>query len=110
MNAEIEKHLPEIEKLCQRYGVAVLELFGSATGPFFNAATSDYDFIATFAETGLRTGYGWRFLDFARGLEKLLQRPVDGITPDSIKSPRFKAAVDSSRQLIYAAESSRATA
>jgi predicted nucleotidyltransferase len=110
MNAEIEKHLPEIERLCRKYGVSRLELFGSATGSDFNPATSDFDFVATFADTSFGSDYGWRFLGFARALENLLGRSTDVITPDSIQRPQFRAAVDSSRRVVYETESGRAIA
>ena len=110
MNAEIARYLPEIEKLCQRYGVAVLELFGSATGPHFNSATSDFDFVATFLDTGPDSDYGGRYLDFCRELERLLRRPIDVVTTRSIRRKSFRESVDSSRQLVYEAKSGRAIA
>lgn len=110
MNAVIATHLTELEELCRKYGVATLELFGSATGPLFREATSDFDFVATFSETGPGSDYGGRYLDFCIALEKLLGRSVDVITPDSIKRASFREAVDSSRQTIYESRSRRATA
>ena len=110
MNATIAKHLPQIEELCRAYGVSLLELFGSATNSHFDDVASDFDFGATFAETGRGTDYGWRFLDFAISLEKLLERSVDVVAPDSIRSSHFKAAVEASRQTVYAGESGRAVA
>jgi predicted nucleotidyltransferase len=35
----------EIAVLCERHGVAYLELFGSATGSDFNPDSSDFDFL-----------------------------------------------------------------
>jgi predicted nucleotidyltransferase len=110
MNAEIARNLPEIETLCRRYGVVLLELFGSAAGPKFDESSSDFDFVATFSETGPGTDYGWRYLEFAIALERLLGRPVDVITPESIQSPHFKSAVDATRQTIHAANARQAIA
>ena len=110
MNAEIEARLPQIEELCRRYGVVMLELFGSAAGPNFDESSSDFDFVATFSEIDPGTDYGWRFLEFSIALERLLGRPVDVITPESIQSPHFKSAVDATRKTIYAANARRAIA
>jgi predicted nucleotidyltransferase len=110
MNAEIEKHLSEIEALCRKYGVAMLELFGSATGPRFDETTSDFDFVATFSNIDPESDYGGRYLDFCRSLESLLGRPVDVVTPASIKRPSFRMSVDSTRQLVYDARLRRAIA
>jgi uncharacterized protein len=110
MNAEIEARLPQIEGLCRRYGVAVLELFGSATGPRFNPAASDFDFVATFLDTGPDSDYGGRFLDFSAELERLLGRSVDVVTPGSIRRASFREAVNSSRQLVYETKPGRAIA
>jgi uncharacterized protein len=106
MNSEIEKQLTEIEKLCHRYGVAVLELFGSATRSHFDPEKSDYDFIATFSETEPGSDYGGRYLDFSRELERLLGRSVDVITPASMKRPSFRKSVESSKQVVYEARPS----
>jgi predicted nucleotidyltransferase len=46
MNATLVQHLPSIAALCQRYGVAHLELFGSGTSAEFNVESSDFDFLA----------------------------------------------------------------
>jgi hypothetical protein len=47
---EIERHLKAIRSLCQRYGVRRLDLIASAATGGFDPATSDLDFIATFAD------------------------------------------------------------
>ena len=45
MRVSLVRQLPDIAALCERYGVAHLELFGSATGPDFKPENSDYDFL-----------------------------------------------------------------
>jgi predicted nucleotidyltransferase len=79
-------------------------LFGSAAAGRFNQKTSDFDFVATFMNAAPDSDYGRRFLEFARALELLLDRPVDVITPESIKSPGFRSAIASSRQSVYAVQ------
>jgi len=48
MNRLIEENRQELERLCRRRGVQRIELFGSATGPDFDPAHSDLDFLVTF--------------------------------------------------------------
>ncbi len=45
MQALLASQLPSIAALCERFGVAQLELFGSATGPDFKPEASDFDFL-----------------------------------------------------------------
>lgn len=44
MHTFLAPHMPKIAALCERHGVAHLEVFGSATGPDFNPKSSDFDF------------------------------------------------------------------
>ena len=101
MNGLIENHRDAIRALCQQYGVRRLDLFGSAATGAFDAATSDLDFVATFADTR-SPGYADRYLGFAEALETLFGRPVDVITERSIRNPYFRQAVEASRQPTYA--------
>ncbi len=96
----IEHRLPEVAVLCRRFGVQRLDLFGSAATGQFDPESSDLDFIATFRNTR-RPGYADRYLDFVEALEILFQRPVHVVTERSIRSPRFRQAVEAVRQKVY---------
>jgi predicted nucleotidyltransferase len=96
----VAEHLDEIAALCRQYGVRRLDLFGSATTSDFDPETSDLDFVATFADTHV-PGYADRYLDFADALEALFGRPVDLVIDRSIRNPRFRQAVDATRQPVY---------
>jgi hypothetical protein len=100
VNRLIEQHQEAIRALCETYGVRRLDLFGSAATGAFDAATSDLDFVATFADTR-SPGYADRYLGFAEALETLFGRSVDVITERSIRNPNFRQAVEVSRQPIY---------
>jgi predicted nucleotidyltransferase len=100
VNGLIEQHREAIRTLCETYGVRRLDLFGSATTGTFDPATSDLDFVATFADTR-SAGYADRYLGFAEALETLFGRSVDVITERSIQNPYFRQAVEVSRQLVY---------
>ena len=99
MNAEIEKHLPEIERLCQKFGVSRLELFGSATGSDFDPDQSDFDLIATFVQTP-----GMEFVQFADELEQLLGRRVDLMMNRRIQNPFLRREVEDTRTVIVDAQ------
>lgn len=105
----IADHRAEIEALCRQYGVLRLDLFGSAATGAFNEATSDLDFIATFADTR-KPGYADRFLDFADALETLFGRRVDLVTDRSIQNPYFQEEVDATRRPIYRVRDASAAA
>lgn len=102
MNAALQQHKDEIEALCRQYGVLRLDLFGSATGPTFDPATSDYDFLVEFDACNV-PGYADRYLGLLEELTSLLGRPVDLVVERAIRNPYFKEGVNRSRQLFYAA-------
>jgi predicted nucleotidyltransferase len=105
----IEAHRDAIIALCRQYGVRRLDLFGSAATGAFDAATSDLDFIATFADTE-KSGYARRYLAFAEALEALFNRPVDLLTEGSIRSPYFRQTVEATRQRTFVERDASAAA
>jgi predicted nucleotidyltransferase len=105
----IEEHRAEIDALCRQFGVLRLDLFGSAAAGAFNAATSDLDFIATFAGTE-KPGYARRYLAFAEALEALFSRPVDLLTEPMIRNPYFRQAVEATRQPVFVERDATAAA
>ena len=100
MHPQVASQLPHIAALCERYGVAHLELFGSATCTEFNPETSDFDFLVELDATspGSRAR---RWTELADELEHLLGRPVDLVNPRYIRNPYFLRAVNQSRIPIY---------
>jgi uncharacterized protein len=100
MNASLANQLPNIAALCQRYGVAHLELFGSATSPEFNPESSDYDFLVELDKSSPGSP-ARRWIELAEALEKLLGRHVDLVNPRYIRNPYFAEAVNASRTVVY---------
>jgi predicted nucleotidyltransferase len=88
--------------LCRTFSVRRLELFGSAAAGRFVEGQSDFDFLVTFEDDRVK-GVARLYLGLAEGLEQLLGRPVDLVTPESIRNPYFRQAVDATRRLIYEA-------
>jgi predicted nucleotidyltransferase len=103
MHTEIEKHRDALNALCDHYGVVRLELFGSgARGADFDAARSDADFLVEFDKNSGLTALD-QFVGFAEALERLLGRPVDLVEASALRNPYVRAAINHSKELIYAA-------
>jgi len=106
MQPSLASQLTSITALCERYGVAHLELFGSATGPDFQAESSDYDFLVELDKQAPGS-LARRWIDLAEALEQLLGRPVDLVNPSYIRNPYFLQAVNQSRTVVYDRQSSQ---
>ncbi|MGH8746644.1 MAG: nucleotidyltransferase family protein [Burkholderiales bacterium] len=106
MASILEPHLAEIPDLCRRYGVARLELFGSAAGDAFDPQRSDLDFLVKFDADPSRLFD--RYFGLKESLEALYGRRVDLVTEGSLRNRYFIEAVNQSRRLVYAAEDSQA--
>ena len=101
MNPIIEEQLPTIIDLCHKYGVAKLELFGSANTPEFDPQSSDFDFVIEFLrydDDSLS-----QFIGFADSLEAALGRKVDFVFDRKMR-PRFRAFIAPQREVIFEAE------
>lgn len=107
MDASLARQLPNIAALCERYGVAHLALFGSATSSEFNPESSDLDFLVEL-DTQLPGSRARRWIDLADALEKLLGRHVDLVNPRYIRNPYFLQAVNNSRTVIYDRQNAQA--
>jgi uncharacterized protein len=94
--------LTEIEELCRALGVRRLDLFGSAVGDTFDAATSDVDILVDFA-TGNDFDHFGTYFALKEGLERILARPVDLVIGESIRNPYFRQQVMDTKETLYAA-------
>jgi predicted nucleotidyltransferase len=99
MHSSLTSQLPEIAALCEKHGVAHLELFGSATGAEFNPDASDFDFLVEL-DPQIPGSRARRWTELADALEQLLGRHVDLVNPRYIRNPYFLQAVNSSRTVI----------
>jgi predicted nucleotidyltransferase len=100
MNAILEDNKEQINALCRKYGVARLEVFGSANTPEFDPEASDFDFVVEFEDYG--PGIADRYLGFANTLEATLRRKVDLVFERRMK-PRFRAFIAPQREVIFEA-------
>lgn len=99
----IEKHLHEIEALCQEFGVTRLELFGSAATGEFDPESSDIDFLVDYPPDYEFGPWVGRHFDLQERLELLLGRKVDLVMISAMRKPRFIESVNQTRRLLYAA-------
>ncbi len=96
---KFEKYQDEINRICEKYHVKSLIVFGSALSNDFNES-SDIDFLIELdnAENGIN-----RYMNVKFELEKLFTRSVDLVMPKAIKNDRIKNYIYSNIREIYAA-------
>ncbi|MDW8469014.1 MAG: nucleotidyltransferase domain-containing protein [Burkholderiales bacterium] len=106
MSSLLDPHLGRIRDLCRRYGVARLELFGSAATDAFDPGRSDLDLLVEFGPDSSRLFD--RYFGLKESLEALLGCRVELVTAGSLRNPYFIEAVNRSRKLVYAPEDAQA--
>lgn len=104
----VAKH-EAVARLCDRFGVSRLEVFGSAADGRFDPARSDYDFIARF-DPDESQSLARRYVAFSEALEALLGRAVDLMTDHPIENPFLRRAVDATRRELYVRAAAQAPA
>ena len=87
-----------VAPLCREHGVRRLDAFGS-TARGSASATSDVDLLVEFVEPDRSPAK--RFFGLLHGLEDLLGRPVDLLTPSGLRNPYFRARALSERVPVY---------
>ena len=102
MNAVVVKHADSLERLCRRYHVRNLDLFGSAAEGTPFASSSDLDFLVEFQPSAF-SEYSDAYFGLLEALEQLFGRPVDLVVDSAIENPFFRQAVEQTRTPIFAA-------
>jgi predicted nucleotidyltransferase len=92
----------EVRELCRRFAVRRLELFGSAAEGTFASDRSDLDFLVEF-EAATPREHKERYFGLLFSLEGLFGRQIDLLEPSAVKNPYLWRAIQSSRELVYAA-------
>lgn len=104
MHSLLTEHQEEISTLCRAYGVARLEVFGSAARVHdFDPERSDVDFLLTVDPVREPAFTMSDYLDFRSALSQLLDRPVDLVVDGSVRNPYVRADIDRFRELVHAA-------
>ena len=96
---DFEKYQLDIRRICEKYRVKNLSVFGSATSEQFHDK-SDIDFLLEL--DGTQNGIK-RYMNIKFELEDLFSRPVDLVMPRAIKNRRIKEYIFSETRKLYAA-------
>ncbi len=97
----IERHLPAIRALCREYGVARLDLFGSAATDAFDPERSDVDFLVTYPPDYDFGPWLSRLQDLEGSLASLLGRKVDLVTTSALRNTWFRREAEKTRCVGY---------
>jgi predicted nucleotidyltransferase len=100
--AELVRHRGELVRLCQRFGVTRLDVFGSAASGDFDAATSDVDFLVEIEPPAGMSRFD-AYFGLKEAFEALLGRPVELVAPSALANPYVADAVERTREPLYAA-------
>lgn len=101
--AFVAERTAELARLCQRYGVRRLDLFGSAATGRFRTGDSDLDFVVEFQPATVSGAYADAYFGLLESLERLYGRPVDLVIDGAIRNPYFRQSVEATRMPLYAA-------
>jgi uncharacterized protein len=101
LREEMDRKRPQLSALCEKYGVARLDIFGSGATTAWRPDESDLDFVVVFGEQPGKS-MADRYLGLAEDLERLFGRRVDLLTERAIRNPYFRQAVDATRTSVYA--------
>ncbi len=95
----IESNKEKIRKLCFKYQVDTLFVFGSVLKDSFSDE-SDVDFLVDFNEIDLND-YADNYFDFKEQLEAILNREVDLLEEKGIRNPYLREQIDIEKRLVY---------
>ena len=99
----IEQNKEAIRELCRRYGVARLEVFGSAADDTFDPGHSDIDFLVDFIPGYDLGPWMANYHDLRDELMALLGLEVDLVMAGAPKNTFFLRELNRTRKVLYAA-------
>ncbi len=103
MHPVVSSKKEELVDLCRQFGVARLEVFGSASAETFDSGSSDVDFLVEFLPDQDLGPWMAHYFDFRSALQNCLGCKVDLVMPQAMKNPYFIREVNRTRRLLYAA-------
>ena len=95
----LERNIGTLKKLCVKYNVLKLYIFGSVLSDKFHE-DSDIDFLVTFDKVDLEE-YADNYFDFKFSLADLFNRKIDLLEEKVIKNPYLKQSIDNTKELLY---------
>lgn len=101
MHKIIADNKDSLIRLCKKYKVRTMYVFGSAsTGNL--KENSDIDILISFQDISIEE-YTDNYFELHYQLNKLLNRKIDLLTENSLSNPYFIESVEETKQLLYAA-------
>ena len=100
MIGELTRHHGELVRLCRRFGVTRLDVFGSAVSGEFDPTRSDVDFLVEIDPPDGSSRFD-AYFGLKEAIEALLGRPVDLVDPGALANPYFAEAVERTREPLY---------
>lgn len=92
----------ELRRLCVRYNVQRLELFGSAAARENLSEVNDLDFVVEFQPAAF-DAYFESYFGLLEALERLFEGPIDLVVRSAMKNPYFLQSVEETRVPVYEA-------
>jgi predicted nucleotidyltransferase len=102
MQPIVEIQKAQISRLCSRFHVRRLDVFGSAATGDFDPSRSDVDFLVEFDRDSPLKALD-SYFGLKEGLEALLGLPVDLVMPAAVRNPYLQASIQRTREPLYAA-------
>ncbi len=99
----LAEHQAQLAELCRRSHARRLHLFGSAARADFRPESSDLDFLVEFDAELAPGAYSQAFFALKAGLEELFSRPVDLLTPESLRNPYLRQRIEAEQVPVYVA-------
>jgi predicted nucleotidyltransferase len=101
LHPDVAIHLDEIRAAAGRYGVAKLEIFGSANTPRFDPERSDVDFLMHYPEGYQYGSFGKRLFDLEDEIAAILGRPAQLVMTRALRKESFLQNANRTRITIY---------
>jgi len=101
MATKVDLKTEQLQKICKKFNVKELYIFGSAITDNFSE-NSDLDFIVKFDRQGYEGAFD-QFIDFKQELEQVCGRPVDLYHLKKFRNSIFQQEVERTKELLYAA-------
>ncbi len=98
----IQDRRDDLARICLRFRVLRLALFGSAARADFSPETSDLDFLVEFLPMPPHE-HAQSYFGLSRELERLFRRNIDLVEASAVRNPYIRQNIETSQVPLYAA-------
>ena len=89
----------DVVRICQKYSICELSVFGSALREDFNDG-SDIDILITYADVWSNDPFDFMYIE--EEFKQLLDREIDIVDKDAIRNPIRREDILATMEVIYA--------